>query len=317
MSIALVFPGQGEQKPGMGRDIYEAYPDKRYIFHKAREIVGEDIKNICFNKNGKELEDARISGLAVFIVSALIYEILKDYISPLAYAGYSVGQYSALYASGAFSFESSLSLLNFRGRCLQKGAVENRTGMFGVIGLNVETINEITKKTGKAYIANYNSPGNYSVSYHDSVKDGLLWELEKADAMKVVNLPVAGGWHCPFMKSAADMFKPELLAQPVKPPHKGFIDNYTAETVNSVDELQNSLYHHVYSPVKWHHSVKKMIDMGADTFIEIGFGNQLSKFIKFTNRKVKVFYTGTLSDLEKTIEASIRKKGDSRHESGC
>jgi [acyl-carrier-protein] S-malonyltransferase len=303
MSLAFVFPGQGEQKVGMGKDIYDAYPGKRFIFNNANEILNENIGNLCFKGNYDDLIDSRISGLATFLVSSLIYEIIKDLsLKPSGYAGYSLGQYTALYASGAFSFEQTLRLVNSRGNCLKKAAMANETGMLGVIGLSEEVIGKIVARVDKSYIANYNSPGNYSVSYDRSVRDMLFSEFEKENAMKITDIPVAGGWHSPFMKMAANMFREELFCQKIKLPHENFIENYTADQVKSTDRLKDNLYHHIYCPVKWHQSVRRLIELGIDTFVEVGFGNQLSKFIKYTNRKVKVLYTGTVGDLDKTIE---------------
>lgn len=302
MSVAFVFPGHGEQKVGMGKDIYDAYPDKRYIFDSANEMLNENIKDLCFKGSYDDLTDSRISGQAAFLVSSLIYEIMKDLsVKPSGYAGYSLGQYTALYAAGAFSFEQTLRLNNFRGKCLKKAAMANETGMLGVIGLSEEVISKIAVRVGKSYIANYNSPGNYSVSYDKSVKGMLLSEFEKGNAIKITDIPVAGGWHSPFMKIAADMYRDELFRQKIMLPHDNFIENYTADQIKSTDCLKDNLYHHIYCPVKWYQSVRKLIELGIDTFVEVGFGNQLSKFIKFTNRKVKVLYTGTIEDLNKTI----------------
>lgn len=288
----------------MGKDIYDAYPDKRYIFDNANDILNENIRDLCFKGSYDDLTDSRISGLAVFLVSSLIYEIIRDLpVKPSGYAGYSLGQYTALYAAGAFSFEQALTLVNFRGKCLKKGAMANETGMLGVIGLSEELVSDIVGRVGKSYIANYNSPGNYSLSYDKSVRDMLLSELEKEEAMKIAEIPVAGGWHSPFMKIAADMFRDELFSQQIKLPHENFVENYTADQVKSADQLKDNLYHHIYCPVKWYQSVRKLIELGTDTFVEVGFANQLAKFIKFTNRKVKVLFTGTAEDLDRTIRA--------------
>ncbi|MBF0120438.1 MAG: ACP S-malonyltransferase [Desulfobacterales bacterium] len=304
MSIVFIFPGQGEQKVGMGKDIYDAYPDKRYVFDNANEILNENFKDICFEGTYDDLVDSRKSGIAVFLVSALIYEIMKEAsIKPSGYAGYSLGQYSALYAAGSFPYDETLSLVNFRGKCLKAASMEKETGMMGVIGLPEKIVEEIVQGVGNAYIANYNSPGNYSISYAKSIKDILFSEFKKADAMKVVDIPVAGGWHSPFMKSAADMFRPELLRQTIIMPNGDFVENFTAKQVTSVEQLKDNLYYHIYGPVRWYQSVRKLIEMGKTTFVEIGFGNQLSKFIKFTSRKVNVFSTGSIREIEQTISS--------------
>jgi [acyl-carrier-protein] S-malonyltransferase len=302
MSTVFVFTGQGVQQVGMGKDLYDAYPEQRKIFTKIDSILSREISALCFKGPYEKLIDANAAGLAVFTLSAVINEILKQsLIQPSAYAGYSVGQYSALYASGALSLEDATCVVNRRGQCLKKAAKESNSGMLGVIGLTAEQIQLIIEPLGKAYISNYNSPTTLTVSYDLSLKEQLYQALEAAEAIKVADIPVEGGWHSEFMKPAAESFRPCLESLDLRMPGGIFIDNFTAEIPDSVDTLKQNLYYHVFHPVKWYQSVKKLIELGSDTFVEIGFGNQLSKFIKYTSRKVTTLQTGTAEELSRTI----------------
>jgi [acyl-carrier-protein] S-malonyltransferase len=173
--------------------------------------------------------------------------------------------------------------------------------MLGVIGLTAEQIQSVITPLGRAYISNYNSSTNITVSCTNSLKEQLSNALEAATAMKVADVPIEGGRHSEFMKPAAENFRHYLQNLDLKMPDKIFIENSTAEAPDSVETLKQNLYYHVFHPVKWYQSIKKLIGLGIDTFVEIGFGNQLSRFVMYTNRKVTTLQTGTAEELSRTV----------------
>jgi [acyl-carrier-protein] S-malonyltransferase len=303
MKVGLIFPGQGVQLTNMGMDILAAYPDKENLFTEIANITNVDVKHIITKGSEAELTDPHLSSIIVFSISVMITEILKENnIQPVACAGYSIGQYAALNACNAFGFSDGLKLVSKRGELLKKYASTRDSGMLGIIGLTEEQIMVALKNVDESYIANYSTPTNFSLSYKLSKKEQLIAEISKLNPIKIVEIPVQGGWHSKFMMEAATELQPYLNNTNLNIPSCLFYDNYTGSVNADVNEIKNNLYHHVYSPVKWYQSVKNMVQDGVDTFIEVGYGDQLSKFSMLINRRVKVYNTSNITNLSEVIK---------------
>ncbi len=300
---AFVFPGQGSQLKGMGESVLSHYPETNKTLDQISNFSSIDIRKLCLEDPDSNLQESVQSALAVFSISALILEILKkNSVQPHVYAGYSVGYYSALYASGYISLKTTCEILVFRANLLKESAKENPSGMIGIIGLNKKKIKDIIKNFNQVYIANENSPVNFTLSYQLKIKNELIDSFEKANAMKVVEIPVEGGWHSPFMKNAAKIFSGYINKIKFSNSNKIIIDNFTAKNVKKIREFPSLLTNHIYQPVKWKNCIQTLINYGCTDFIEVGYGDQLSKFIKYTNRKMNIHLTGDSSTLEKTIK---------------
>lgn len=301
MRFAFVFTGQGTQEKGMGIEIINSFPEALCIVEKVSEKTGLDVFDLCKNGSPNVLTESRVSAIVVFALSASIFEVLKLY-KPYACAGYSVGQYSALYSSRSLTFEDAIQSVDIRSQLLKNCALESDTAMIGVIGIPEATLISELATLDNVFIANYNSPGNVTLSFRKEHKKQLFARLGKLNPLKMVEIPVEGGWHSPFMLNAAQNFKEYLNRLKIKKPNCIFVENYTGEILDDSDKIKDCLYYHIFSPVKWKQSVDKLVSVGINNFIEIGNGNQLSKFIKFTNRKVNTYTTSSFKEISQTIE---------------
>lgn len=301
--LAFVFPGQGSQIVGMGRKLIDEYPNHTKILDEISELSSINIKKLCFNDPDCSINDSVNSAFAVFSISSLINEILKENsINPQAYAGYSLGYYSALYSSEYISLQTACHLIKFRAKLLKESAKNNPSGMIGVIGLNKNQICRAIKDIDHVYIANENSPLNFSISFHLSVKSLLYKVIDSAKPLKVVDVPVEGGWHSPFMQDAADIFSKHISKVNFLNTSKIVVDNSTAKPIEDIIDLPKLLTQHIYKRVKWTDTINYLIKYGCTDFIEVGYGNQLSNFIMYTNRKINVKRTGEISQLKSVIE---------------
>ena len=301
--FAFVFPGQGSQLKGMGESLLIDYPEVNKTLDQISNFCTIDIRKLCLEDPDSNLKESVHSALAVFSISAIIFEVLeKNYVRPHVYAGYSVGYYSALYASGFITLKTACEILIFRAKLLKDSAKENPSGMIGIIGLNKNKIKNIIKDFNQVYIANENSPVNFTLSYQLEIKNELINSLEQANAMKIVEIPVEGGWHSPFMKNAAGIFSDYISKVKFLKSNRMIIDNFTAKRVEKISEFPSLLTKHIYHPVKWEKCIHTLINYGCTEFIEVGYGDQLSKFIKYTNRKMNIHLTGDSPFLQQAIK---------------
>tara|TARA_B100002052_G_scaffold296708_1_gene325747 strand:+ start:1078 stop:2004 length:927 start_codon:yes stop_codon:yes gene_type:complete len=301
--LAFVFPGQGSQIKGMGRTLINEYPNHIKILDEISEISSINIKQLCFDYSDSNINESIHSALAVFSISSLIFEILKENsVVPNAYAGYSLGYYSALYASGYISLPTACYLVKLRAKLLKKSAKNNPSGMIGIIGLKKNQISQAIKGIDHVYIANENSPVNFTISYDLRVKPLLDRALDLASPLKVVDIPVEGGWHSPFMQDAAELFSEHIINVNFNDTNKIVVDNSTARPIENIIDLPQLLIEHIYKKVKWRDTIDYLIKYGCTDFIEVGYGDQLSKFILFTNRQVNVNKTGEILYLKNVIE---------------
>lgn len=302
-TIAFVFPGQGAQYPGMGKDFHDTFDDSRKIFEEASDLLHMDMNKLCFEENEK-LNQTEYTQAAMITVSAAILKQVRQFnISPTLCAGLSLGEYSALMSCGSISFPDALKVVRERGLLMQHAVPENIGGMYAILGSHHETINSICLETkGIVSIANYNYPGQTVITGEkkalEKAKDACL----KAGASKAVPMKVSGPFHSPLLVSAGERLREYLNQVDIRAPLIPYISNVNAQCIHSELEIRELLAIQVYSPVLWLQSIESMIQMGIDTFIEIGPKKTLSSMIRKINSNVQTLTIEKTEDLQKLLE---------------
>ncbi|MEO0096723.1 MAG: ACP S-malonyltransferase [candidate division WOR-3 bacterium] len=296
--ICAVFPGQGSQYVGMGKDLYENFPIAKKIYDEACEILGFDIKRISFEGSEEDLKRTSITQPAVLLHSIVCLELFKTFKNEKfdLVMGHSLGEYTALYASGVFDFPTVLKLVKKRGELMEKAGKERAGTMAAVIGLSEEKIKEVCKKvSGICVPANFNSPFQIVIAGEISaVKEA--YEILTKEKLKVVMLPVSGAFHSPLMEPAYLEFKEYLYQFNFNVPQIPIIMNATGEISNDVSTIKKNLEIQIISPVLWKKSVEAAINYGCQTFYEIGPGKVLSSLVKKTEEKAIVYNFGKKED---------------------
>ncbi len=282
--IAFLFAGQGSQYAGMGKGLYEAFPESKAVFDQACEALGFDLKKICFEGAAQDLKPTNISQPAIVAVSIAAFEAFKKKtgLVPDYCAGLSLGEYSALIASGVFSFRDGIALIKKRGEIMEEAAKNNPGKMAAVLDLPVEKINEICKQVG-AEIANLNCPGQVVIT---GKADAVLKASElcsQAGAKRVVPLEVSGGFHSSLMLEAAEKLEVALRGVAMRGPKNSVISNYTAKPQDEVELIRKNLIKQIHSSVRWEESMRYMLAQGVSKFFEIGPG----KVLKGLMRKIE------------------------------
>ena len=291
---AVIFPGQGSQFAGMGRDLYQNHSEVRQLFQKAEEILGFDLADCCFNGDETQLSQTRITQPAIFVHSVAVYSLLKDkgFVPDLA-AGHSLGEYSALVAAGAFTFEEGLSLVSLRGELMQQAGESAPGTMAAVIGLEDSRVEELCRVIeDTVVVANYNSPGQVVVSGSLSGVERLMEEAKNAGARIVKKLKVSGAFHSPLMAYAAGPMQERLAAAKIEKPRIPVVANVTAECETDPERIRRLLVDQITHPVRWSASIRKMITLGVNSFIEAGPGNVLAGLCRRIDRSVEVTSIG-------------------------
>ncbi|MBO5055459.1 MAG: ACP S-malonyltransferase [Lachnospiraceae bacterium] len=300
--IAFIFPGQGSQYIGMGKDFYEKEPVSKAVFDKASEVTGLDIPALCFEENDKLniTEYTQIAMLADEIALCRALEVRGIY--PDVTAGLSLGEYGAITAAGIISEEDAFRIIRKRGIYMQE-AVPTGGAMSAVLGIGNDVIEKICEETeGTVSIANYNCPGQTVITGEAAAVEKAGEALKEAGAKRVVPLKVSGPFHSSMLIPAGEKLEKVLEGIELKDFTVPYVSNLMADYVTSTKEIKFLLKMQISSPVKWQQSVEKMITEGVDTFVEIGPGKTLSSFVKKINKEVKVFNVDKYEDLEKCVE---------------
>lgn len=307
MKLGFVFPGQGAQTVGMGKDLYESFEEVRKIYDKAKEVTGIDVAKLTFESTEEELSQTKNTQIAILTMSLGILEVLKKNGIDASYsAGLSLGEYAALIYSNIISLEDGLRIIQKRGEYMQSLVPEGSWAMAAVIGLPDEEVERICKeeiKSGFIVPANYNCPGQVAVSGDKVAITELLEKGKELGARKVVELKTSGPFHTEKLKDASDKLREELDKIEInKNFTKKVIKNLDAKEYTKDDDIKDILAKHVMSPVRFSKSVENMINQGVDTFVEIGPGKVLSGFIRKINKEVKVLNIQDKESLENTLK---------------
>lgn len=301
--IAFMFPGQGAQYIGMGKDFYENSPESRVVIDKATQILGFDMPKLLFEENDR-LNVTEYTQVAMVATSvAILEELKKRNIQSYVNAGLSLGEYCALVASEVLSYEDAIKVVRKRGIYMQDEVPVGQGAMAAVLALDTAVIEQICDEVGEVTIANYNCPGQIVISGKKEAVEIAAQKLKDAGAKRVVMLNVSGPFHSKMLVGAGEKLGAILDEVSINNPKVPYITNVTADYVTKADEVQSLLVEQVSSPVKWQQSVEKMIADGVDTFIEIGAGKTLSSFVKKINKDVLVINVEKYEDLQKMEDA--------------
>jgi len=304
--IAFIFPGQGSQYAGMGKDLAERYPEVAEIFDKASEALKYDMAKLCFNGPDELLKQTEITQPSIFTVSMACAKALElNGVLPDIAAGLSLGEYGALSIAKSLDFDDAVKLLQQRGKFMQEAVPIGEGAMAAIIGLNkndVETACLEASQYGVVEPANYNCPGQIVISGQIKAVQKACEIAKAKGAKRAIKLEVSAPFHCTLLKPAGEKLAEVLKDVVINPPVIPVIANVTAKEVSSPDEIRELLIKQVSSPVRWEDSVLRMIEMGADTFIEVGPGKALTGFVKKISKEVKALNVENMQSLESTLE---------------
>lgn len=304
MSIAFLFPGQGAQAPGMGKDLYDKYDEIKKLYEDVKNITGIDVAKLTFESSEEELSQTKNTQIAILVMSLGILKILeKNGIKADTAAGLSLGEYTALIYGKAFSFEDGIKAVKKRGELMQEYVPEGKWLMAAILGLDDDKVEEVCKSVTSGFVtpANYNCVGQIVVSGDEKGIAELEEKAKEAGARKVAILKTSGPFHTEKLEQASKLLREELEKIEVKVPEIEVIKNIDAKPYTSNDNIKEILANHVTHPVRFSKSVEYMLQNGVDTFVEIGPGKTLTGFVKRISRDVKLININNVESLETAI----------------
>ncbi len=300
--IAFVFPGQGAQSVGMGKDAYDAQEASRAIIDRADAALGFKLSEVIFDGPEESLRQTANTQPALLTISIALHELLKDRMKPDFVAGHSLGEYSALVAAGVLSFEEAVRTVRSRGEFMEEAVPSGQGAMAAVLGADREALStlcaSVSGEAGAVELANVNCPGQIVVSGTAAGVAAVVERGKEIGAKRVIPLEVSGPFHSSLMKPAADRLQQVLAAVPMSDATVPVVANVTARPVTAASDIRGLLTEQVVSPVLWEDTVTWLIGQGVDTFVEIGSGTVLAGLIKKTDRTVKVHSVNSLAALD-------------------
>jgi len=285
---AYIFPGQGAQFSGMGLDLYENSPLAQELFEKANNILGFHITDIMFEGSAEDLKETKVTQPAIFLHSVILAKTLGDTFKPDMVAGHSLGEFSALVAAGALTFEDGLRLVSQRAQAMQKACELQPSTMAAVLGLEDDIVEKICTTTeGVVVAANYNCPGQLVISGEVDAINKACEALKDAGARRALVLPVGGAFHSPLMEPAREELAAAIENTTFSKPNCPIYQNVTASAITDENEIKANLISQLTAPVRWTQSVQQMIADGASHFTEVGPGKVLQGLVKKINREAE------------------------------
>ncbi len=303
--FSVIFPGQGSQIVGMGKEFFEKHEIVKKLFKEADETLEFNLSKLILDGPKEELDLTVNTQPAIFLVSYSIFQVVKEDFNinlNLAkyFAGHSLGEYSALSCAGYLNFNETIKILRVRGDAMQNSMPEGEGSMLAILGLKIEEVEQILKdnqNSFEAQVANDNSDGQIVIS--GKTRDlKILSEFLKEKKIKNIKLPVSAPFHCSLMNKATEVMSKELKKIKFKPSKNILISNVTAEEISNIEDLKSLLINQIENRVRWRESILNMINKGVNQFIEIGPGKVLSGLVKRINKDVKISSINTKSDIE-------------------
>ena len=303
--FSVIFPGQGSQLVGMGKDLHDKYTLVKTLFKEADDTLGFSLSSIILNGPKEDLDLTENTQPAIFLISYSIFKLIKEEFNinlnkAKFFAGHSLGEYSALASAGVLSFSDTLKILKIRGKAMQSSVPKGVGGMVAVLGSEIEVIENFineNKSKYECYIANDNSVGQIVLSGNIEDLEKMMIDLKSAN-IKNIKLPVSAPFHCKLMNKATLVMKEEIAKLRFKEIENTLISNVTGKEIANTEELKNLLVQQIESRVRWRESVLLMVNKGINQFIEIGPGKVLSGLIKRIDRNVKVSAINTEEDIK-------------------
>jgi [acyl-carrier-protein] S-malonyltransferase len=313
--LAFLFPGQGSQSAGMGKDLAENSGAARRVFEQADRALGFSISRLCFEGPEEELKLTENTQPAILCVSTVACRVLEEQgVTPDYVAGHSLGEYSALVAAGSLEFEAALRLVRQRGRYMQEAASAGEGAMAAIMGLAPAVVAEICRKASNGEVvspANLNSPDQTVISGHASAVKQAVELASQAGAKRAVVLPVSAPFHCAMMIPAQKRLEADLRATEFRPLRYPLVTNVDAEAIVSGEDAREALIRQVSSPVRWEDSIREMIEAGVSTFVEVGPGRVLSGILRQIERSVHCFNAQDKASLDATLEKLAAARAES------
>ncbi len=299
--IVFMFPGQGAQKAGMGKDFYEQSETARAVIDKATELLDIDMKALCFEENDK-LDQTEYTQAALVTVCLAMEHVLRERgLKPDVTAGLSLGEYCAIASAGGMTTEDAITTVRKRGILMQNAVPGGKGSMAAVLGLTGEAIETAIENIDGVSIANYNCPGQIVITGWKESVEKASEVLKEAGAKRVLPLNVSGPFHSPMLEEAGQELGKVLENVELSPLEIPYVTNVTAQYVTDISETKELLAKQVASSVRWQQSIENMIADGADIFVEIGPGRTLAGFMRKINRDVKVYNVATWEDVDKVV----------------
>lgn len=307
--IAFIFPGQGAQKVGMGKDFYECSETARKVVDKASELLKIDMKALCFEEN-EQLDQTEYTQAALVTICLAMTKVLQERgLKPDVTAGLSLGEYCAIVAAGGMQLEDAITTVRKRGILMQNAVPQGMGAMSAVLGMSEDMVENVLEGIEGVSIANYNCPGQIVITgWKESVQKASEI-LKEHGAKRVMPLNVSGPFHSPLLKEAGEELKSVLEQVKYFPLQIPYVTNVTAKYVEDISQTKDLLAMQVASSVRWQQGVEEMIQHGVDTFVEIGPGRTLAGFMKKINKEVKVYNVASFEDVDKVVNELCKMEG--------